>query len=82
MKYEIRRMATLEEIRIYKIVNTYMNNLSDDNYFCISNMIGEYVFAYKKEERRRAYQALYRTARKIGVYVEDLATWYSMDVIE
>lgn len=80
MTYRISRQATIEEIRIYKMVQSYMDNLTDDDYFRICNLISDYVFEYKKEQRRKAYQALYRTARKVGVYVEDLATWYSMDV--
>lgn len=80
MKYTIGRLATMDEIRIYNIVNPYMERLTDDEYFRLCNLISDYVFEYKKNERRKAYQALYPTARKIGVYVSDLETWYCMDV--
>lgn len=77
--YEISRPATVEEIRIYHIVNDYANTLSDEEYSRFSYRISNYVFEYRKIERRKAYQNLYRLARKIGVLVSDLETWYCID---
>ena len=77
--YEISRPATVEEIRIYHIVNDYANTLSDEEYSRFSHRISNYVFEYRKIERRKAYQNLYRLARKIGVTVADLGTWYCID---
>ena len=78
---ESRRMATEEEIRIYRIVNKYIEALPDDEYSKVCSKIGEYVFEWRKEERRRAYKRIYPLAVKIGVFVSDLETWYCMDEI-
>ena len=77
--YRIDRPATLDEIRIYNVVNEYANTLTDDQYFDLVDQVSEYVFAWRKDERRKAYQKLYRLARKIGVTVADLGTWYCID---
>lgn len=76
---ELRRPATKEEIRIYNIVNDFMNKLTDDEYFSLTEKISDYVFEWRKMERRKAYNRLYRTAVKIGVCVSDLETWYCID---
>ena len=69
--YKIDRPATLDEIRIYHIVNEYADTLDDDQYLDLVDQVSKYVFAWRKDERYKAYKKLYRTAVKIGVTVAD-----------
>ena len=78
---KIERLATKEEIRIYRKVNAFLDTLTDNEYSEMVEKISVYVFEYRKNERRKAYNRLYRTAVKIGVTVSDLGTWFCMDEI-
>jgi len=78
-QYRISRPATTEEIRIYHLVNEYAYTLNDEDYSNFVDRISRYVFEWRKMERRKAYQNVYRLARKAGVFVSDLVTWYCVD---
>ena len=79
MYYDIKRNATAEEIKIFLTVEAYVKTLTESEADSFTEKVSNYAWAYKADERRRAYNALYRTARKIGITVADLETWYFIE---
>lgn len=73
------REATTEEIAVYEIVNKYMMEITDEEYEAALEKIADYVYEWQTEERKKFYNRLRGLAKKIGVSVKDLETWYCID---
>jgi len=73
------REATAEEIAVYEIVNKYMLEISDEEWQENLEKIGDYVYEWQTAERKKFYNRLRGLAKKIGVSVKDLETWYCID---
>jgi hypothetical protein len=73
------REATTEEIAVYEIVNKYMMEISDEEYETALEKIADYVYEWQTAERKKFYNRLRGLAKKIGVSVKDLETWYCID---
>lgn len=70
--------ASKEERAIYQKLNAQMNTLDDERVDKTMESIGAYIWA-DSTERKRAYSKVYRIAKRFGVRVNDLVTWYCMD---
>ena len=79
--YEINRPATVDEIRTYHIVNEYAETLNETEYSAFLDKVSLYAWAWNSDERRKAYNALRSTAKRIGVTVADLGTWYCVEEV-
>lgn len=73
------REATAEEIAVYEIVNKYIMEISDEEWQKNLEKIADYVYEWKAAERKKFYNRLRGLAKRIGVSVKDLETWYCID---
>ena len=69
------RPATAEEIEIYERVDAMMVAMPDDEFDTVLDIVNEFAFAYGAE-RRKAYNKIYRLAKKLALTVKELETWY------
>ena len=79
MTNELTRPATEKEIADYLAVNDIMKEVDDDRADRIIEAIGDYAFAWKPEDKRRAYSRVYGYAKRLGATVEMLTNWYFID---
>ena len=73
------REATNEEVTTYKKIETIFNEDFDNERFeRIIEAVGDYLLTWGIE-RRRNYSRVYGYAKRLGVTVEELVTWYCID---
>lgn len=74
------REATREEIANYEMVETAIENFDDEQFEKMVEIIGDYVFNYKKgTEAKRVYNRIYNLAKRTNTTVQALVDWYAMD---
>lgn len=73
---QCKRVAVTDEeiIKQWHKVNNILSSLDDDTFQDYIEIIGDYQFAYSIE-RKRAYNRVYRIAKKLGLTVSDLILW-------
>ena len=77
--YTYTREATADEIRDYELVEELTQEMDDEEFSGIVDMLGEY-FLNDYEARKAAYPKVYRFAKKLGVTVKTLDNWYFTEV--
>jgi hypothetical protein len=78
-KYLGVRYATEAEVKNYNLIERLLNTKSEDFTTRCIDAIGNYVTAYIPAEVHRAYNKAYYYAKKLGVTVPMLASWYFID---
>ncbi len=73
---QCKRVAVTDDkiISRWHKVNNILSSLDDDIFQDYIEIIGDYQFAYGAE-RKRAYNRVYRIAKKLGITVNDLVLW-------
>ena len=74
----IKREATTEEIKVYKMVNDFMEALEEERFEQYLEKISDYVWSWG-QDKRKAYDKCRKIAKEINCKVPDLATWYCID---
>jgi hypothetical protein len=74
---QCKRVAVTDDkiIKQWHKVNDILSSLDDDTFQDYIEMIGNYVWECDTAERKRAYNKLYRVAKKLGITVNDLVLW-------
>jgi len=71
------REATKEEIKVYNKVEEVVRSMNDDEFGKFVEVISERVFDYKNQ--KSIYNKAYRTAKKYGLTLDEVETWYCID---
>ena len=73
------REATTEEVATYKKIEAIFDENFDDELFeCIIEAVGDFLLTNSVEHRRN-YNRVYGYAKRLGVTVKELVTWYCID---
>ena len=77
------RPITEEEAKTYarvsELFDIYEQKHGEEAIDRAIETIGDLVFAIYPYERKRAYDRVYRLAKRMGATVEELKTWYCID---
>lgn len=71
------REATKEEIKVYNKVEEVIRSMNDEEFDKFIETISARVFDYKNQ--KSIYNKAYRTAKKYGLTLAEVETWYCMD---
>lgn len=71
------REATDEEMRIYNKVNEITEQMDDEEFEQFLETVSERVFDW--EHDKKVYNRAYRAAKKLGLTVVEVETWYCID---
>lgn len=73
------RPCTETELRNYRLVESIIETLDDEDLDHMVKVVSDYVFSYKTRERRVTYNRVYRLGKRYGVTVQTLVDWYCTD---
>ena len=71
------REATKEEMKKYNKVEAVVKAMTDDEFDKFVEVIGERVFDWTSN--KAVYNKAYRLAKKYGLTMEEVETWYCID---
>lgn len=75
------RNATEEEVATYYKVESLITDEIFDDALEIASLIPCINYCEDKKEEKRNYNRAYRLAKKLGITVNDLVTWYCTEEV-
>lgn len=76
------RTATEAEVITYETVEIAIKDYTDEEFAEFIDKVADFALAWKSADRKAAYNKLRSVARKLGVKVLDLETWYFIESVE
>ena len=78
--YEMSRPATAEEIANYELLEKLTADYDDNQFNDFIELVSAYATEWRAEQRKKAYNKLYRVVKKMGTTVNACTDWYFIDV--
>lgn len=79
MYKEYTREATKEESYNYNHIEEITKDWEDDYFDKMVEIVGSYVWAISKEERKASYNRLYKLAKQYNTTPKMWEDWYCID---
>ena len=70
-------MTTKEEIKVYNKVDEIVNAMEDEEFDQFIEIISDKMFDWEND--KKVNDRAYKVAKKYGLTLDEVTTWYSMD---